>query len=170
VKKEFRKSFARSVRKWFGDLAVELSLQLQQVADGFFEIESPHFCLRIRASSGHSCNLLDLLVTLVPVEQRFAKFGSGRGEIGLGVIMEYYGDHLGDGSSGSTADNVDHEIKRLAQLTAKYCVPFLRGENSDWVRIREFLDQKIADKGIHARKYNLPKFVRQEWEVEVDDD
>lgn len=98
MKEEFRESFARAVHKWFGDLAVGLNLRLLQLADGVFAIDSPYFSLRIRASSGHSSDLLDLLVTLVPVQQRFAKFGSGKGEIGLGVIMEYSGDHLLGGS------------------------------------------------------------------------
>jgi hypothetical protein len=169
MKDMLRRAFERSVRNWFGHLATRLGLHLARLPDGTFEIESPQFCMRIRASSGHVSDLVDLLVTLVPVEKRFAKFGVEKGEISLGRIMDYYGDEL-NASPLSSAERLEAEIKRQSQLALKYGAPFLSGSSRDWSNIEKYVEQKIVEAGIPEMKFDLPKFVREEWEVEVDED
>jgi len=164
-----RRAYERSVRNCFGDLATRLNLRLARLPDGTFEIESAQFCMRIRVSSGHVNDLVDLLVTLVPVEERFAKFGVENGEISLGRIMDYYGAEL-NASPVSSVERLKAEIKRQAQLALKYGAPFLSGSSHDWSKIEKYVEQKIVDAGIPGMKFDLPKFVREEWEVEVDED
>jgi hypothetical protein len=166
---EFKKSFNQAVRRWFGELASGLGLHLVQLDEGVFEIEAPRFYLRIRGHSGHLPEL-GLLVNLVPIEKRFVKFGKEKAEIGVHIIMEYYGDSVPDAFLASSAEAVDAKVKWLAQLASRYCVPFLRGEAGDWKQIEEFLEQKIVDSGVRDMKFDLPKFVRKEWEVEIDND
>src|ERR1051325_4490321 len=113
MKDIFRRVFERSVRNCFGDLATTLGLRLTQLPDGSFEIASAHFRMRIRASSGHVSNQVDLLVTLIPVEKCCAKFGVENNEISLGRIMDYYGDDL-NVSPASSAEDLKAEIKRQA--------------------------------------------------------
>ena len=169
MKDMLRGAFERSVRNCFGQLATKLGLRLAVLPDGIFEIESAQFCMRIRASSGHVSDLVDLLVTLVPVEERFAKFGVEKGEISLGRIMDYYGDGL-NASPVSSAERLQAEIKRQAQLALKYGAPFLSGSSRDWSNIEKYVEQKIVEAGIPEMKFDLPKFVREEWEAEVDED
>jgi hypothetical protein len=169
MKEMLQRAFERSVRNCFGDLATRLGLRLARLPDGTFEIESAQFCMRIRASSGHVSDLVDLLVTLVPVEERFAKFGVENGEISLGRIMDYYGDGL-NASPVSSAERLQAEIKRQAQLALKYGAPFLSGSSRDWSNIEKYVEQKIVEAGIPEMKFDLPKFVREEWEAEVDED
>jgi len=166
---EFKESFNQAVRRWFGELASELGLQLVQLEEGVFEIEAPRFCLRIRGHSGHLPELV-LLVNLVPIEKRSANFGKEKGEIGVHVIMEYYGDSVPDAFLASSAQAVDGKVKQLAELASRYCVPFLQGETGDWKQIEKFLDQKIVDSGVRGMNFRVPKFVRKEWEVEIDED
>ena len=169
MKDMLRRAFERSVRNCFGQLATKLGLRLAVLPDGTFEIESDQFCIRIRASSGHVSDLVDLLVTLVPVEKRFAKFGVDGGEISLGRIMDYYGDKL-NASPVCSAGHLEAEITRQSQLALKYGAPFLSGSSRDWNNIENYVEQKIAEAGIPGMKFDLPKVVREEWEVEVDDD
>src|SRR5215475_221374 len=115
MKDMLRGAFERSVRNCFGQLATKLGLRLAVLPDGTFEIESAQFCMRIRASSGHVSDLVDLLVTLVPVEKRSAKFGVENGEISLGRIMDYYGDEL-NSSPVSSAERLQAEIKRPSTI------------------------------------------------------
>jgi len=168
MKDMLQRAFERSVRNCFGDLASRLGLRLARLSDGTFEIESPQFCMRVRASSGHASELVDLLVTLVPVEARFAKFGVENGEISLGRIMDYYGDGL-NASPVSTVECLQSEIKRQAQLALKYGAPFLSGSSRDWSNIEKYVEQKVVEAGIPEMKFDLPKFVREEWEVDVDE-
>ena len=115
MKDMLQRAFERSVRNCFGDLATRLGLRLTRLPDGTFEIESTQFCMRIRASSAHVSELVDLLVTLVPVEQRLAKFGVENGEISLGRIMDYYGNEL-NASPVSSAERLQAEIKRPSTI------------------------------------------------------
>lgn len=169
MKEMLRGAFERSVPNCFGDLATKLGVRLAVLPDGIFEIESGQFCMRIRASSGHVSDLVDLLVTLVPLEKRFAKFGVERGEISLGRIMDYYGDEL-NASPVSSGEGLQAEIKRQAQLALKYGAPFLSGSSRDWSNIEKYVEQKIIEAGIPGMKFDLPKGVREEWEVELDED
>jgi hypothetical protein len=169
MKDMLRGAFERSVRNCFGQLATKLGLRLAALPGGIFEIESAQFCMRIRASSGHVSGLVDVLVTLVPVERRFAKFGVERGEISLGRIMDYYGDEL-KASPVSSAEQLEAEIKRQSQLALKYGAPFLSGWSRDWSNIEKYVEQKVVEAGIPGMKFDLPKVVREEWEVEVDED
>ena len=169
MKDMLQRAFERSVRNCFGDLATKLGLRLAVLPDGTFEIESAQFCMRIRASSGHVSDRVDLLVTLVPVEERFAKFGVEDGEISLGRIMDYYGDGL-NASPVSSAERLQAEIKRQAQLALKYGAPFLSGSSRDWSNIEKYVEQKIVEAGIPGLKFDLPKVVREEWQIEVEED
>jgi hypothetical protein len=169
MKDMLRQAFERSVRNCFGRLATKLRVQLAVLSDGTFEIESTQFCMRIRASSGHVSDLVDLLVTLVPVEKRFAKFGVERGEISLVRIMDYYGDEL-NASPVSSTERLKAEIKRQSQLALKYGTLFLSGSSRDWSNIEKYVEQKIIEAGIPGMKFDLPKGVREEWEVEMDED
>src|ERR1051326_7257817 len=156
MKDTLRRAFERSVRNCFGQLATKLGLRLAALPDGIFEIESTQFCMRIRASSGHVNDLVDLLVTLVPIEKRLAKCGVDRGEISLGRVMDYYGDDL-NASPVSSAELLEAEIKRQSRLALKYGAPFLSGSSRDWSNIENYVEQKIVEAGIPGMEFDLPK-------------
>lgn len=162
MKDVFKNWLDNSVQKWFGQLAGTLGLQVEKVTDGVFEIRSDDFWLRISGSRNHGSDLVDLAITLFSNQRK-------RG-IGLANIMEFYGDRLISTELVATPASVDREIERLAQLASKYCKPFLRGVSTDWRKITEFVERKIVDESVRERKYDLPKFVREEWEVEPNED
>lgn len=158
----FLKSFDDSVQKWFGDLAARLRLPFAKVKDGLFEIKSRQFSLGIHGSRNHGSEVVDLNVAL--------RSNESKRTIGLPNIMDFYGDRVASKELTAAPAAVDTELKRLAQLASKYCSPFLCGTSPDWSKITEFVEQKILDEGIRGAKYDLPKFVREEWEVETSDD
>jgi hypothetical protein len=161
MKLRFLQEFNQAVLNRFGAMAESLDLKLKQLADGVFEIASQLYSLRIRLGTGHR---VDFLVTLVDNKEKADDANALTGEIGLGVIMEYYGTKLIESRQAAPQD-IDAEIARMADLSQHYCVPFLSGKSADWVSIKEFVQTKIEKAGGNMKKYNFPKNVREEWEV-----
>ena len=154
-----QKAFDRAVPQHFGPLATRRGLDLSKEGE-FFQIVGKGFCLRVRLGPGHSTNVL---VTVVPFSGAQLPFGSAGGEIGLGVIMEFYGDRLVDVPSIQDEVAMQHELERLARLADKYCGHFLLDRSSEWSRVQDFIENKIARSAVQSKTYNFPPNVREKW-------
>ncbi len=153
--------FDRAVTVHFKPLAEGLGSNLGHPAKGMYEIVSGSFTLRVRLGTGHG---IDILVTAVPTSSKSVDPSELQGEIGLGVITEFYGAKLETVRSNSR-EKIEPEVAKLSALSSKFISPFLIGKNTDWERIKAFVENKIADSGIRSKQYNFPKNVRKEWEI-----
>jgi len=162
MKNVFIRDFEQSVRKWFGEVAAKRGLSVDKVNDGVLQIRAPKFRLRISGSRNHGTDLIDVGITLFADE-------SERG-IGLANIMEFRGDRFVSPELRARSADVDAEVRHLSDLTEEYCGSFLAGQRDQWNEIVQFVEDKVTREGIHKSKFGLPRFVRQEWEVETDDD
>jgi hypothetical protein len=162
MKDVFIRDFEQSVRKWFDEVAAKRGLRVEKVSDGVLQIRSPKFRLRVSGSRNHGTDLVDVGVTLFSDESQPG--------IGLANIMEFRGDRLVSPELRARSADIDAEVRRLSDLAEEYCGAFLAGQRDQWNDIVQFVEEKIAREGIHESKYSLPGFVRQEWEVETDED
>jgi len=156
------RSFERSVRRHLGLLAEKLGSRVEKLDDGILEVGSDGFSLRISGSRNHGTDLVDVAVILFSTESK-------RG-IGLANIMEFRGHRLMTPELRAVPTAVDAEVRRLSDLAHEYCEPFLSGQQDDWDKLIQFMDGKIARSGVRDMKFDLPGFVRQEWEVETGED
>jgi hypothetical protein len=153
-----QEAFYRVVPQHFGPLATRRGLELSNEGD-FFQIAGNGFCLRVRLGPGHRTNVL---VTVVPFSGAKLPFGSPGGEIGLGVIMEFYGDRLVDVPSIQDEVAMQREIERLARLADKFCGHFLLDRSAEWSRVQDFVENKIRSEA-RSTTSNFPPNVREEW-------
>jgi hypothetical protein len=86
--------FDECVNQFFKPLAQQSKLPLDKLKDGIYEIRGSAFTMRVRRGTGHS---RDFLVCLSDNKSRPESLDVDRldGEIGLGVIAEFYGEKLG---------------------------------------------------------------------------
>lgn len=157
------KIFDEAVAKYFAPIAGELGLPLAKVADGIYEISSPHFILRVRLHTGHRRGL-----NVILREASSCKFDENEPfvQYGIGCFMEFHGEDL-----KQTFIDVDSEgnfmkqAQLLAQATKRYGVPYLLGQGRDFDAIKEVVRKK-AEEGIEQiKKYRFPKTVREEWRL-----
>jgi hypothetical protein len=162
MKALFITEFAVAVPKWFGPLSAKLGAPIKKIGDTLFEIVSESFALRIRLGQGHIKNVL---ATLIPANERSRDVNNLRGEIGLGVITNYFGDELPKSHIRIAAD-VDAQMAVLSEYVTKYCSAFLLNKSVEWNSIKEFVEERISKAGIRERKYKFPPKVREEWKLQ----
>lgn len=158
MKNLLQEAFDRAVPQHFGPLATRRGLDLSKEGE-FFQIVGNGFYLRIRLGPGHCTNVL---VTVVPFSRAQLPLGAPGGELGLGVIMQFYGDRLLDVPSIQDEMAMQRELERLARLAEKFCGHFLLDRSSEWSRVQDFVENKIRSTA-RSKPYNFPPNVREEW-------
>jgi hypothetical protein len=154
----FSELFDSLVIRYFGLLAKRIGLSLRTLADGAYEIAGKSFLMRIRRGTGH---LPSVLVTISETKGRPQDVRDLTGEVGLSVIASFNGVDLPKGEG--RLQDMDAIVAQLATFAEKFGVPYLKEEKQSLAEIREFIENKIREKGIRDKKYNFPKNVREEW-------
>jgi hypothetical protein len=52
---------------------------------------------------------------------------------------------------------------QTSKVAEKLGLPYVLGKKDDISDIREFIENKILQKGIREKKYTFPKNIREEW-------
>lgn len=154
-------TFDSAVSRYFEILAQKLELRLDRLKDGFYEIPSPYFTMRIRFEIGHRKSIS---ATLFPTKERPANLDDKIRELGVAVFAGYNGEDMHT-KPVSTVE----EFLQLAELTAKmaerFCVPYLLGQKNDFEQVKEYVDKLIEESGIRQKKWSFPKNVQKRWHL-----
>jgi len=156
--------FDKAVAKLFEPIARRLNFPLTKVADGIYDILSPHFIMRIRLDTGHARGLNVILrsASWRDIDENDSKVP----QLGITCFTQFHGEKLQD-----TFINVytDEDFIRQAKLLAKaaecYGIPYLLGEGKDWEVVREEVRKKTKINVEKIRKMKMPSFVQKRWHL-----
>jgi len=153
--------FDEGVARFFGPLAERINLPLRKPKDGIYEITGSTFTMRIRRGIGHTRDFLVCLSEKGSRPESLAIDELG-GEIGLGVIAEFYGEKLVVHAL-HTEEGYLKAFEEAAKATEKFCIPYLLDLRSNFGEIRDFVERKIEASGVRTKEYRFPPNVREEW-------
>ena len=151
--------FDEAVARFFGPLAERIKLPLRKLNDGIYEIEGKVFAMRIRRGFGHS---RDFLITLSEKSSTPLLPEESDQEIGLSVILEFYGKNLATPEL-HTAEGYLRGFEEAAKAAGEFCEPYLLDHRSNFGEIRAFVKHKIEESGARAKKPRFLPNVREEW-------
>ena len=138
-------AFRDAVRREFGSLARDCGASLVQVESMIFGFATQHAVLTVGAYPGH---FRGICVKLRPRAAGESVSVKDETDIGLANVEEMV---TGQRSAVHTqrqrwaAGEIDEEVAGLADITRRVAMPFLATPSGDWLGLREFVAEKIAN-------------------------
>jgi hypothetical protein len=143
--KDTDQAFRDAVRENFGPLAQQFGAKLIQIEPMMFGFSTDYAVLTIGAYPGH---FRGICVTLRRREQGERVSVKAGADIGLANVEEFV---TGQRSAVYTkrqrwtAGEIQEEVAGLASISRRVAMSFLATAAGDWVGLRAFVDQKIAN-------------------------
>lgn len=152
-------TFNRAVANLFAPLAVNAKLTMHELDEGIHEMHGTEFTMRIRRGTGH-CK--GILVTLLPTAERPPDNNDLSKEIGLGVVAEFHHEKLAE-SAIDTEEDYLRSAGDLATAAGNMLLPYLLGNRSDFVELKEFVAARAQKAVSEIPDYRFPENVRKKW-------
>lgn len=132
-------AFQEAVPKSFASIIANYDFLLTQPSEGVFELRSD-VCLITISLDRQSIlgNVKPARIEQVPKAQYYSS-------IDLGTFIDFLAPEANfEYRFCRKPEEISEEVDRLARLIQQYCTPIMKGDFSDWVRLKESILKKLG--------------------------
>lgn len=138
---DIKRTFGTAVPDHFSEVAARYGCTLSAVSSTVFRMQSTSCDVKIRLSDAHQP---DIIVTIAPRSEEWDAEAIQSNEFGLGVVIScLFKRDAPRPKKLRTGDDVRRETQRLAHLLDIYGGRSLRGDFSEWPRLRACVDARV---------------------------